>query len=162
MGQSLATLHFQGGITAVKISGKHTLAAPRDKVWAFLMDPACIRKIILGCERLEEVAPDTYEATLKLGIAAIKGTYNGSVQLLEKTAPTHYRMRLDGSGTPGFVKGDAVIDLEEEGGQTILTYDADTQVGGLIATVGQRMIGGVAKMVISQSLKKLEDELAQY
>jgi hypothetical protein len=126
------------------------------------MDPACIAKIIIGCERLEETAPDTYRATLKLGIAAVKGTYNGSVQLFEKMPPTHYRMRLEGSGTPGFVKGEASIDLTEQDGQTVLSYDADTQVGGLIANVGQRMVSGVAKMIINQSLKKLEVELAHY
>ena len=146
----------------MKITGTHTLAAPRDKVWAFLMDPACISKIIIGCERLEEVAPDTYQATLKLGIAAVKGTYNGSVQLLDKTSPSHYRMSVDGSGTPGFVKGEAVIDLAEQGEQTVLTYDADMQVGGLIANVGQRMISGVAKLIIGQSLKKLDEEIAHY
>lgn len=141
--------------------GTHTLDVSRDKVWAFLMNPESIAKVMPGCERLEEVGPDTYEATLKLGIAAVKGVYTGSVQLLDKDPPTHYRMRIDGSGTPGFVKGEATIDLTEQDGKTTLTYDADTQVGGLIANVGQRMIGGVAKMLVNQSLKKLSDELAQ-
>jgi carbon monoxide dehydrogenase subunit G len=146
----------------MKINGTHTLAVPRDKVWAFLMDPACIARIIIGCERLEKVAPDTYQATLKLGIAAVKGTYNGSVQIFDKTPPQRYRMIIEGSGTPGFVKGEAAIDLAEQNGQTVLSYDADTQVGGLIANVGQRMIGGVAKMIINQSLKKLDEELTRY
>jgi carbon monoxide dehydrogenase subunit G len=144
----------------VKMHGNHTLNAPRSQVWAFLMTPECIAKVMPGCERLEEVAPDTYEATLKLGIAAVKGTYTGSVQLLDKTSPSHYRMTIDGSGTPGFVKGEATIDLQEQDGKTVLTYDADTQVGGLIANVGQRMISGVAKLLINQSLKKLDEELA--
>jgi hypothetical protein len=125
------------------------------------MDPATIAKVMPGCERLEEVAPDTYEATLKLGIAAIKGTYTGSVRLLDKTPPSCYRMLIDGSGTPGFVKGEATIELQEQGDKTLLTYDADTQVGGLIANVGQRMISGVAKMLINQSLQKLAAELSQ-
>src|SRR5262249_38852014 len=90
-----------------KVQGTHTLDAPVEKVWTFLMDPQAIAKVIPGCETLNATAPDTYQATLKLGIAAIKGTYNGSVQLLDKMPPTHYRMRLDGSGTPGFVKGEA-------------------------------------------------------
>ena len=143
----------------MKINGTYTLHAPVDKVWAFLMNPHDIAKILPGCEKLEETSPDTYHATLKIGIAAIRGTYNGSVQMLEKTPPTHYRMHLDGSGTPGFVKGEASVDLEAHGDDTILKYDADTQVGGLIANVGQRMIGGVAKIVINQSLKKLQEEL---
>jgi carbon monoxide dehydrogenase subunit G len=111
---------------------------------------------------LQEVEPDKYQATLKLGIAAIKGTYKGSVQLFDKTPTTHYRLLIDGSGTPGFVKGEASVDLAAQDHQTVLTYDADTQVGGLIANVGQRMISGVAKMIINQALKKLAEELAQY
>lgn len=143
----------------MKMQGNHTLQAPRDKVWAFLMQPASMAKVMPGCERLEEVAPDTFEATLKLGIAAVQGTYTGSVQLLDKTAPSHFRMLIDGSGTPGFVKGEASIDLTEQDGATVLSYNADTQVGGLIANVGQRMISGVAKMIINQSLKKLAEEI---
>jgi carbon monoxide dehydrogenase subunit G len=146
----------------VKISGQYTLDAPREKVWAFLMNPEAIAKVMPGCEQLEETAPDTYKATLKLGIAAVKGTYIGSVQLSDKTSPTHYRMLIDGSGAPGFVKGEATVDLAEQDDKTVLGYDADVQVGGLIANVGQRMIGGVAKLIINQSLKKLEEELAQY
>ena len=145
----------------MKMNGQHSLNAPRDKVWAFLMDPEAIAKVMPGCEQLEEIAPDTYQATLKLGIAAIKGTYTGSVKIFDKTPPTHYRMVIDGSGTSGFVKGEATIDLQEQDGKTVLIYDADTQVGGLIANVGQRMISGVAKLIINQSLKKLDDELAQ-
>jgi uncharacterized protein len=146
----------------VKMSGQYTLDAPQEKVWAFLMNPEAIAKVMPGCEQLDEVAPDTYKATLKLGIAAVKGTYTGSVQLLDKTRPMHYRMLIDGSGAPGFVKGEATVDLAEQDGKTVLGYDADVQVGGLIANVGQRMIGGVAKLIINQSLKKLEEELAQY
>jgi carbon monoxide dehydrogenase subunit G len=146
----------------VKIQGTHTLDAPVEKVWAFLMDPQSIAKVLPGCETLQEVEPDKYQATMKLGIAAVKGTYNGSVQLFDKMPPTRYRMLVDGSGTPGFVKGEATVDLAAQGQQTVLTYDADTQVGGLIANVGQRMISGVAKMIINQALKKLAEELAQY
>lgn len=145
----------------MKVNGKYTLDASREKVWAFLMDPTAIAKVMPGCETLEAVTPDTYRATLKLGIAAVKGTYTGSVQLLDKTPPARYRILIDGSGTPGFVKGEATIDLEEQEGKTVLSYDADTQVGGLIANVGQRMISGVAKLIINQSLKKLAEELAQ-
>lgn len=146
----------------MKIQGTHTLDAPLEKVWAFLMDPQAIAKVLPGCETLQEVEPDKYRATMKIGIAAVKGTYNGSVQISDKTPPTRYRMLVDGSGTPGFVKGEATVDLAAQGQQTVLTYDADTQVGGLIANVGQRMISGVAKMIINQSLKKLDEELAQY
>ena len=146
----------------MKVQGTYTLEAPVEKVWTFLMDPQAIARVIPGCETLQEVEPDKYRATMKIGIAAIKGTYNGSVQLFDKTPPSHYRMLVDGSGTPGFVKGEASVELAAQGQQTVLTYDADTQVGGLIANVGQRMISGAAKLIINQALKKLAEELAHY
>ncbi len=144
----------------MKMHGTHTLNTPQEQVWAFLMNPDCIARVMPGCERLEAVGPDSYEATLKLGIAAVKGTYTGSVRLLDKEPPTRYRMQIDGSGTPGFVKGEARVELQAQNGSTRLTYDADVQVGGLIANVGQRMISGVAKLLINQALKKLDAELA--
>jgi carbon monoxide dehydrogenase subunit G len=146
----------------VKVNGSYTLNAPIDKVWAFLMDPDSIAKVMPGCEELKETEPDTFAGTLHIGVAAVKGVYSGTVQLLDKTEPTHYRMLIDGSGKRGFVKGEASIQLApQEDGVTVLTYDADTQVGGLIANVGQRMIGGAAKLIINQSLKKLRQELSE-
>lgn len=144
----------------MKVTGSYTLNAPIDKVWAFLMDPDSIAKVMPGCEELQETEPDTFAGTLNIGVAAVKGVYSGSVQLLDKSKPTHYRMLIDGSGKRGFVKGEATIDLAAQEGATVLTYDADTQVGGLIANVGQRMIGGAAKLIINQSLKKLQQELS--
>ena len=146
----------------MKINGSRTLPAPVSTVWAFLMDPEAIASVMPGCEKLEATGPDTYQATLKIGVAAIKGTYTGSVQLTDKQPPTAYKMLIEGSATTGFVKGEAAITLREQDGQTLLTYDADTQVGGLIATVGQRIIGGAAKMIINQSLGKLEEAVQQY
>ena len=146
----------------MKINGTRTLEAPVDKVWSFLMDPTAIAKVLPGCERLEEVEPDKFQATLQIGVAAVKGTYSGAVQMLDKTPPHSYRMLIDGSGAPGFVKGEATVTLTPQDGQTMLSYDADAQVGGLIASVGQRIVGGAAKLIINQALKQLEEELAQY
>jgi len=143
----------------MKVKGSYTLKAPIDKVWEFLMDPNSIAKVLPGCKSLEKTQPDTFEGTLEIGIAAVKGSYSGSVQLLDKEPPRSYRMIIDGTGKRGFVKGEAEIGLEAVNDDTILTYDADTQVGGLIANVGQRMLSGAAKMIINQSLKKLDKEL---
>jgi carbon monoxide dehydrogenase subunit G len=48
------------------------------------------------------------------------------------------------------------VDLEENNGQTLLKYSSDARVGGLIASIGQRMLGGVAKMMLDQFFKKME------
>jgi carbon monoxide dehydrogenase subunit G len=140
----------------VKIEGSYTFNAPRDKVWQVLQDPQIIAQCMPGCEQLNEIGPDQYEATMKVGVAAVKGTYKGKVTIRDKEAPSHYILSGEGSGAPGFMRGDVAIDLEETDRQTVLKYSADARIGGLIASIGQRMLGGVAKMMLEQFFKKME------
>jgi carbon monoxide dehydrogenase subunit G len=109
-----------------------------------------------GCESMNEVAPDEYEANMKVGIASVKGSYKGKVAIKDKRPPSHYVLSGQGSGGPGFMQGEVAIDLEEDGGKTVLKYSTDAQVGGLIASIGQRMLNGVAKMMLDQFFKKME------
>ena len=140
----------------MKIEGSYTFKASRERVWDLLLDPKIMAQCMPGCEGLEEVGPDQYEATMKIGIAAVKGTYKGKVSIKEKQAPVHYVLSGEGSGGPGFIQGEMAMDLDEKNGETVLRYSADAKVGGLIAGVGQRMIGGIAKVTVAQFFKKME------
>ena len=140
----------------LKIEGDYTFKAPRQRVWEVLLDPKIMAQCMPGCEGLAEVAPDQFEATMKIGVASVKGTYKGKVAIKDKQPPAHYVLSGEGSGTPGFMQGDMAVDLEEKNGQTVLKYSADAKVGGLIAGVGQRMIGGITKMMVDQFFKKME------
>lgn len=140
----------------MKVEGSYTFKAPRQKVWDVLLDPKIMAQCMPGCESLKEVGPDQYEATMKVGVAAVKGTHKGKVSIREKQAPTHYILSGQGSGGPGFMQGDLTIDLEEKNEETVLRYSTDAKVGGLIAGVGQRMLGGIAKMMVDQFFKKVE------
>lgn len=143
----------------MKIEGSYSFKAPREKVWETLLDPKIIAQSMPGCESLVPMGSDQYEATMKIGIAAVKGTYKGKVAIKDKRPPAHYVLSGEGSGGPGFMQGDMAVDLEEKDGQTLLKYSADAKVGGLIAGVGQRMLGGVAKMMVDQFFKKMESFL---
>lgn len=105
---------------------------------------------------MNEVAPDQYEAVMKVGVASVKGTYKGKVAIKDKQPPSHYVLSGQGSGGPGFMQGDVAIDLEDNNGQTLVKYSTDAKVGGLIASIGQRMMNGVAKMMVEQFFKKME------
>ena len=105
---------------------------------------------------MNEVAPDQFEAVMKVGVASVKGTYKGKVAIKDRQAPSHYVLSGQGSGGPGFMQGDVAIDLEEQGEQTLLKYSTDAKIGGLIASLGQRMMNGVAKMMVDQFFKKME------
>jgi carbon monoxide dehydrogenase subunit G len=143
----------------LKIEGSYMLNAPRQRVWEVLLDAKTMAQCMPGCESMNEVAPDQYEAVMKVGIASVKGTYKGKVRIKDKNAPSHYVLSGEGQGGPGFMRGDLSIDLEEQDGRTLLKYSTDAQVGGLIAAVGQRMLGGVAKMMVEQFFKKVESFL---
>jgi carbon monoxide dehydrogenase subunit G len=143
----------------MRLEGTNTLPAPLETVWKTINDPEALRRCTPGLKELKEIGPDTYQATLTIGIAAVKGTYAGTMAITEKRAPTHYKISLDGSGGAGFMKGEGTVDLEAQGDQTTLKWVGDLQIGGLIAGVGQRMLGGVGKMLIGQFFKCLEQHL---
>ncbi len=143
----------------MKIEGSHDIPAPRQKVWDAFLDPEMLRKAIPGCEKLEAVADDEYKATMKVGIAAVKGTFEGKVRLADKKPPDSYVLQVEGSGGPGFVRGQTVITLTDIDGGTRVSYNADVQIGGLIAGVGQRLLGGVSKMMADQFFTKMSELL---
>jgi carbon monoxide dehydrogenase subunit G len=143
----------------MKLEGSYEVRAPRQKVWSAFLDPETLRKAIPGCEKLEMVAPDEYKATLKIGVAAVKGTFEGKVRLSDKKPSDSYRLAAEGSGGPGFVRADTLISLSDIEGGTRVSYSADVQVGGLIAGVGQRMIGGVSKMMADQFFTRMSEQL---
>jgi hypothetical protein len=134
----------------VKVQGKAKLPAPQDRVWQLLNDPDQLAKCLPGCERLVSVGRDEYEVAVKFGIAAIVGKFSGKVALTEKKPPASLRMKVEGKGAPGFMKGEGQITLAEQRGETELQYAGEVHVGGLIASVGQRMIEAAAKRVIQQ------------
>ncbi len=140
----------------MKIDGSYIFNAPRERVWQVLLDPKVLAQCVPGCETLNEVGPDKYEAIMKVGVASVKGTYKGKVSIKDKQAPSHYVLSGEGSGGPGFMQGDVAVDLEEKNGQTLLKYSTEAKVGGLIASIGQRMLNGVAKMMLDQFFKKME------
>jgi hypothetical protein len=140
----------------LKIEGSYTFDAPRQRVWEVLLDPKVMAQCMPGCESMNEVAPDQFEAVMKVGVASVKGTYKGKVSIKDKQPPSHYVLSGQGSGGPGFMEGDVAIDLEEADGKTVLKYSTDAKIGGLIASVGQRMLNGVAKMMVDQFFKKVE------
>jgi len=142
----------------VKLEGSHQLDAPRERVYQSLVNPEVLQRCIPGCERLEKTAENTFAATIKTGVGSIKGVFTGTARLEDLREPEHLRLVVDGKGAPGFLKGSGDLDLETTDGGTKVTYAADVQVGGTIASVGQRMLQGTAKMMATQFFTSLAAE----
>jgi hypothetical protein len=141
------------------IVGTYTFSAPPDRVWALLMDPQVISSCIPGCEGFEPAGEDRYKARLNVALAAISGSYEGTIVISDKVPVTSYRLTADGQGRPGFVKGSAAISLREEGHATVVDVQGTVQTGGPVARVGQRLIGGVSKMMMDRFFACLQGKL---
>ena len=142
----------------MKLEGSHQLDAPRERVYQSLVNPEVLQRCIPGCERLDKTAENTFAATIKTGVGSIKGVFTGTARLEDLREPEHLRLVVDGKGAPGFLKGSGDLDLETTDGGTKVTYAADVQVGGTIASVGQRMLQGTAKMMATQFFTSLAAE----
>ena len=144
----------------MKISGSASLSQPPERVFAALTDPAVLARTLPGCQSLEQIGPDSYKMVISAGVAAIKGSYVGQVDLSHRVPPNSFTMRASGSGAPGTIQAEVQITLATAGAGTLLSYDADAVVGGVIAGVGQRVLGGVAKKTAGEFFKNVDRYLS--
>jgi len=149
----------------VKISIVKRLPVERGRAFAALVDPEILRRCIPGCEELTATGPDTYAARLKIGIAGLKGTYNGSAAIRDKHPPERMTLTFEGRGAPGFVRGSAAIALIDAADGTgigcEIGSDADVQVGGLVAAVGSRLVEAAGKKLADDFFRTLAEQLTQ-
>ena len=140
----------------MELVGEHRFAAPRQRVWEFMLDPEVLKECLPGCERLELVGPDEYAATMKIGISFVRGTFQGRVKITDKQEPERYTMAIEGQGPQGQVSGVGDLELIDEGESTLVKYRGDANVRGPLARVGARMIQPAAKAITGQFFEKME------
>ena len=145
----------------MRIAGTATLTAPPAEVYDSMQDGRVLAATIPGVQSLEQLSDDHYKLSVTAGVAAIKGTYDGEVVLSQQNRPESFVMTASGAGAPGTVRADVTIKLEPtDGGGTLLSYDADAVVGGMVGGVGQRMITGVAKKMAGVFFNGLDGVIA--
>lgn len=133
----------------MNFEGTFEVKAPPQKVWDFLMKPENISKCLPDLQKLEVEGPDKFKATIKVGVGFIKGNFTFEFNVLDKKPPSHAKLLGHGSGTGSVVDMDTLMDLEAtpEGG-TKMAWKADAKVGGLVASVGQRLLEGTAQKIV--------------
>lgn len=135
----------------MEMSGEYRIAAPRAQVWAALNDPEVLRQAIPGCQELEKTSDTEFTAKVRAKVGPVSATFSGKVSLSDINPPESYTIAGEGQGgAAGFAKGSAEIRLTEAGGATVLNYEAKAQVGGKLAQIGSRLIGGTAQKIADQ------------
>jgi carbon monoxide dehydrogenase subunit G len=143
----------------MELSGDYLFDAPQTIVWAALLDPNVLGAVMPGGKGFEQIGENQYSGLLEVKVGPVQGNFQGKISLADIKPPESYRMEVDGKGAPGFVKATGGLRLETRGSQTYMEYTGEAQIGGRIASVGQRLIDSAARSIIRQSLEALNEYL---
>ena len=127
-------------------SGEYIIPSTKQKVWDALNDPEVLKQCIDGCEELNKESESEFSARVTAKVGPVRAKFSGKVTLSDIDPPNGYKISGEGQGgVAGFAKGGAAVKLEDSDGGTKLTYTAEAEVGGKLASVGSRLVEGVAK-----------------
>ncbi|MGH6945773.1 MAG: SRPBCC family protein [Kiloniellales bacterium] len=130
----------------MQLTGERRIEADREAVWRGLNDPEVLKASIPGCEEIEKTADNQFAAKVRTKVGPVSARFAGKVTLSDLDPPKAYTISGEGQGGgAGFAKGSAKVNLEEDGGATLLRYTVDAQVGGKLAQIGSRLIEGTAR-----------------
>ena len=96
------------------LEGTYQFNETADLLWSRLIDPQVVASCLPGCEGLEPIGNDTFRVKLTMSVSAISGSYEGTVAIMDKQPPSSYKLRVEGHGRSGFVKGEAFLSLAEQ------------------------------------------------
>jgi carbon monoxide dehydrogenase subunit G len=115
-------------------------------VWAALNDPAVLARCIEGCQSLERVADDRFDAAVKAKVGPVSALFNAELRLEDAVPPIAYTLvaQVKG-GAAGFARGSARVELGEAGEDTVLRYSLKANIGGKLAQIGSRLIDAAAR-----------------
>jgi carbon monoxide dehydrogenase subunit G len=144
----------------VRFSGSVQIEAPRDKVWAFVIDPEQVGSCGPGVESIERVDDTHYKARAKVGIGFISARFNADLEMAEQDPPDRAVIKARGQAPGSAVDATATMRLSDgEGGGTLMDWEADVTISGTIASVGARMIEGTANKLIGQTFDCIKAKL---
>ncbi|GGL59680.1 CoxG family protein [Wenxinia marina] len=144
----------------MELEGSRTIAADRQTVWAKLNDPETLKACISGCQELTGSPEEGFEATVVQKVGPVKATFKGQVRLENLNPPESYTLVGEGKGgVAGFAKGSADVKLTEVPEGTQLDYKVDAQVGGKLAQLGNRIVGGFARKMADQFFESFKDQV---
>ena len=144
----------------MKLTGSYKIPTDKQTVWEALNNPDILQKCIPGCEEFKKNSDTSFTATATNKIGPFNASFTGEVELQDLNPPNSYTLVGQGNSPVGFASGEAKVALTEEGGQTILTYDVEANVGGKIAQVGSRLIDMTAKKMADIFFGKFTDEVS--
>ena len=145
----------------MKVEGSYTFSTDRETVWNALLNPEVLSGCIPGSERFVSTGPETYDVAMRIKIAAMTGNYTGKITIRDRVDLQSYTMVVEGKGRGGTVRGEGAFTFTEENGETHVGIVGDASVSGVIARVGQRLLGSASKMLMNQFFDCLKSKIEE-
>lgn len=141
----------------MEMSGEYRITASREAVWDSLNDPEVLKSCLSGCERLDKISDTAFEGVVTFKVGPIKATFKGAIKLSEVDPPNAYVISGEGKGGAGFAKGSAKVQLNDDGGVTVLRYTVDARLGGKLGQMGGRVVDPVARRMADDFFGKFAE-----
>lgn len=151
---------LQGAGQPLRASGTVDIAAPPEQVFAVLLDPQALARVIPGCHALVPEGMHRYRADVTVGVGLVKARYEARIELSDIDAPRGLTLAGEGQSALGSAAGRGRVRLQAVPTGTRLHYDYSAQVGGKVAAVGSRMLEGAARIVLGQLFEALGRQAA--
>ena len=144
----------------MQFSGSVEIAAPRERVWAFVIDPNQVGQCGPGVESIEVIDDTHFKATAKVGIGFISARFVVNMEFAEMQAPDRATIKAHGQAPGSAVDANASRSLSDDGeGGTVMDWVADVNLSGTLASVGARLIEGTANKMIGQTFDCIRSKL---
>lgn len=141
----------------MKVEGDYIFNGTQDAVWEVVRDPEALAAALPGAQSFDQVGENEYEGVMDVRVGPVSGVFSGRVIISDEQPPETLILTVEGRGKPGFIKGSGHVKLTDQGdGTTLMNYEGDMQIGGRLASVGQRMLDTANKSMIRQGLESLD------
>jgi carbon monoxide dehydrogenase subunit G len=141
----------------VKIEGEYLFKGLRQDVWEIVLDPEVLATALPGTKSLDKVGENEYQGEMNVRVGPVAGLFSGRLVVSNEVPPESFTMTVEGRGGPGFLNGSGNVILNDQGdGTTMMKYEGDVNIGGRLASVGQRLLDTASKSIIRQGLEALD------
>lgn len=140
----------------MKIEGEYLFNGSREDVWEIVRDPQVLATALPGTKSLDKVGENEYAGEMNVRVGPVAGLFSGRLIVSNEVEPESCTLTVDGRGSPGFMNGTGNVFLYDQGDSTtLMKYDGEVQIGGKLASVGQRLLDTASKSIIRQGLEAL-------
>src|SRR4029079_3561363 len=144
-------MHFEGTVQ---------INAPRDRVWAFVIDPNQVGQCGPGVESIEVIADPHFKATANAGLGFSMARFAVNMEIADQQPPDRTVIKAHGQAPGSAVDATAQMTLSDgDGAGTRMDWNADVLISGSLASLGARLIEGTANKMIGQTFDCMKAKL---